>query len=232
MEKTWASGAIELLNHADQHISQKTAFDKRIAFISIDNAIEVALRTFISLPVKKSQINFSSKEKEDIGNSFPKLVSLVFSRAESKLSGLDDSDIEHYHRIRNQLYHEGTGLSVDELYLRTYREIANVLLENLFSIKMNLSNSQDISVENLVRLWNQIQILIKQKMKTKGIDYSQTYKWELAEQEGIIDKNLTRKIAELNILRNFYVHSMDTNIDYERVPYGISLGKDILNQLK
>ena len=36
-------------------------------------------------------------------------------------------DIEHYHRIRNTLYHNGTGLSVDEQYLLAYRQIAAII---------------------------------------------------------------------------------------------------------
>jgi hypothetical protein len=34
MESTWASGASELLRHADSHINLDTAFDKRIAVTS------------------------------------------------------------------------------------------------------------------------------------------------------------------------------------------------------
>ena len=63
------------------------------------------------------------------------MVELVFQRAQYKLSGLNDSDIEHYHRIRNQLYHNGTGLGVDRRYLVAYRQIAAILLDNLFDIK-------------------------------------------------------------------------------------------------
>src|SRR5690348_9927841 len=114
MEKTWASGAVELLRHADSHIDLDSAFDKRIAFISIDNCVETCIRTFLSLPALKSGIKVSRAELESASPSFPKLVDLLFSNAGARLSGLDSSDIEHYHRIRNRLYHEGTGLSVDE----------------------------------------------------------------------------------------------------------------------
>ena len=51
MNKTWASGAIELLAHASGHIGLDTAFDKRIAFISIDNAVEITIRTYKGMPV-------------------------------------------------------------------------------------------------------------------------------------------------------------------------------------
>ena len=78
MEETWASGSIELLRHADSHIQLDTAFDSRIAFISIDNSVETSIRTFLSLPEKISGVKFQRKEVEEAGNSFPKMVDLLF----------------------------------------------------------------------------------------------------------------------------------------------------------
>lgn len=117
MEHTWASGAIELLRHADSHIHLETAFDRRIAFISIDNAVETCVRTFLSLPKSKSGTSVPRKDLDDVENSFPGLLALLWKHAGVRLTGIDEADIEHYHRIRNKLYHDGTGLSVDGQYL-------------------------------------------------------------------------------------------------------------------
>src|SRR5271167_4567784 len=124
MEKTWASGAVELLRHADSHINLESAFDRRIAFISIDNAVETMIRTFLSLPKSKSGISVSRKQVEAAEKSFPLLLETFWRNVGSRLTGIDESDIEHYHRIRNTLYHKGTGLSVDVEYLLAYRQIA------------------------------------------------------------------------------------------------------------
>ncbi|PPK94921.1 hypothetical protein LY01_01674 [Nonlabens xylanidelens] len=138
MEKTWASGALELLKHADEHINKEQAFDKRIAFISIDNSVETAIRTFIFMPSSLSKVNFSFKEKDEIGNSFPKMVNLLSEKTSDKIPGIEFSDIEFYHRLRNQLYHDGTGLSVDKNHLEAYRTIGELLLKKLFKIEFNL----------------------------------------------------------------------------------------------
>ena len=121
MQATWASGATELLKHADSHIDLDTAFDKRIAFISIDNCVETIIRTYLSLPKSRSGINVKRQEIDDAGNIFSKLLSFLFKYASKKLVGIEEIDIEHYHRIRNKLYHDGTGLSVDDEYLIAYR---------------------------------------------------------------------------------------------------------------
>jgi hypothetical protein len=232
METTWASGAIELLRHADEHMGLDSAFDKRIAFISIDNAVETAIRTFINLPQGKSGVPFPGRDVNDAGNNFPKLVALVFRHASERVAGLDDGDIEHYHRIRNQLYHDGTGLSVDERYLKAYRQIACILLENLFDVSFEVQVTEEASLENLVLLWNQIESTLTRLMSASGIDSRHTFKWEQAVQAGILDSELLRQITELRSIRNLQVHASSDQLDQERIKLGIALGKRILRELE
>jgi hypothetical protein len=66
MEEIWASGSLELLRHADSHIQFDSAFDSRIAFISI----ETSIRTFISLLEKILVVKFQKKEVDEAGSSF------------------------------------------------------------------------------------------------------------------------------------------------------------------
>jgi hypothetical protein len=230
MKDTWASGAIELLKHADSHIKLESAFDKRIAFISIDNSVETAIRSFISLPHKKSEVQFPFKEVDEAGNSFPKLVALMFKYASERVSGLDDGDIEHYHRIRNQLYHNGTGFSVDERYLKSYRQIACILLQNLFGTEPETPVTE-VSLEKLIYIWNQIELALRRKLLSAGIDQKDTFKWEQAARLGILHLDLASKIAELRLIRNNEVHSTPDKIDMERIKFGVVLGENILKKL-
>ena len=92
MEKTWASGALELLQHAYSHIEQKSAFDKRMAFISIDNCVEVSIRTFLALPHSVSDVRISKSEIDAVGESFPKLFpdgSVLYVRQGCIVASLD-----------------------------------------------------------------------------------------------------------------------------------------------
>jgi hypothetical protein len=88
VEKTWASGAVELLRHAHSHINLESAFDRRIAFISIDNAIETMIRTFLALPKSKSGISVSRKQVEEAEKSFPLLLEMFWSNVGSRLTGI------------------------------------------------------------------------------------------------------------------------------------------------
>jgi hypothetical protein len=230
MENTWASGAIELLKHADSHIQLDSAFDKRIAFISIDNSVETSIRTFISLPSKYTGINFSKKELDDLGNSFPKMVTLLFKYTSHKLIGLDEVDIEHYHRIRNQLYHNGTGLSVDSRYLLAYRQIAAILLNNLFGVKVSKAVAEP-TLENLILLWNEIEQIIKHKFEKSSIPSAHTYKWEMAMKSGILTRDQIQKLTELRIIRNTQVHSTSDSIDKKSIAYAVKLAEDLRSSL-
>jgi hypothetical protein len=232
MKDTWASGALELLRHADSHIKLVSAFDKRIAFTSIDNCVETAVRTFLSLPSSKSGVKISRKEIDDAGNSFPILVSLLFKHAPALVTGLDDSDIEHYHRIRNQLYHDGTGLSVDVRYLNAYRQIAGVLLNNLFGVAITHDKSEKPSLEKLILLWNEIESELQNRLKSAGIDLGHTYKWEMAVKEGLLDMKVVHQITELRIIRNKAVHSTPDELDRKRIKLGVSIAENIIRRLR
>ncbi len=231
MEETWASGAIDLLEHADSHIQKHTAFDSKIAFISVDNAVETSIRTFLSLPAKISGIKFSKREVDEAGNSFPKMLEILFSKAGQKLVGLSEGDIEHYHRIRNQLYHNGTGLGVSQPYLTAYRQIATVLLDNLFGVKAIL-RSNEPTLENLILLWNEIESLIHSKFEASGVDTKHTYKWEQAVKEGMLEQEDINQLTELRMIRNTQVHSKAENIDEKRIVLGVGIAKTLLRKLR
>jgi len=231
MEETWASGPTELLRHADSHIQLDTAFDSRIAFISVDNSVETSIRTFLLLPEKISGIKFQRKEVDEAGNSFPNMVDLVFSKARSRLAGLDDGDIEHYHRIRNQLYHNGTGLGVDRRYLDAYRQIAAVLLNNLFGVKVP-PKGKEATLDNLILLFNEVETLLRKVFENSGVDTGHTFKWEMAMRAGVLEKDDIQHLSELRIIRNAQVHSSAENIDKKRIELGIEIAENIIEKLK
>jgi len=50
METPWVDGPRELLQHAVDHLSLGGDFDRRIAMVSIDNSVELTVKTFLGLP--------------------------------------------------------------------------------------------------------------------------------------------------------------------------------------
>ncbi|MEO7861652.1 MAG: hypothetical protein ABIU05_14680 [Nitrospirales bacterium] len=229
MEHTWASGAIELLRHADSHIHLETAFDRRIAFISIDNSVEKSVRTFLSLPKSKSGVSVPRKDLDSVEISFPGLLSLLWTHAALRLTGVDEADIEHYHRIRNKLYHDGTGLSVDEQYLLAYRQIAVLMLKNLFGIDLGEPKPAP-TLEHLIVLWNQIEEAFNALLKKRGIDRGRTFFWEETKASGVLEQKEIEALTELRMIRNKQVHS--SSLDRKQVEYAVGLAEALLAKLK
>ena len=139
MDGPWSEGPKELLQHAVTHIAYEGDFDRRIAMISIDNAVELMIKTFLGLPRRKSGTKGPSrKQLEEASNSFPSLLDLLEEFAGERLTGVSLDEIEWYHRIRNQLYHSGNGITVEVARVQTYLSLAKTLFQNLFETELML----------------------------------------------------------------------------------------------
>jgi len=218
MIKTWASGAIELLDHAEGHMKLNTAFDKKMAFISIDNAVENAIKTFLKLPKKILQHRKPTrKELQSIENSFPGALDLLEKYASDKLAGIDINDIEHFHRIRNVLYHAGTGLTAADSHLKLYYEIAKILVSNLFNLKIpKAKGTPNSRIEDILIKWNKLEKSIIEFSKLKGHKHKRgILTFSDIKLLEIFDSIKMSEYQRLKSKRNELVHS--TNIDKEEI---------------
>ena len=85
MAKPWTEGPSELLQHAADHLALGSDFDRRMAMISIDNAVELAVKTYLQLPKRvRGTDGPSRKEFEEKSRSFPDLLDLLENFGETK----------------------------------------------------------------------------------------------------------------------------------------------------
>lgn len=209
MKDTWASGAIELLKHAEEHIKIGSAFDRKIAFISIDNSVELIFKSYLSLPKRYFGENRPNrKELDDALNSFPTLLDLIEKFAGDKLDGIELNDIEHYHRIRNTLYHQGTGLSVEDEYVEMYNSIAKILLNRLFDVEITHDSLTNKAIyADILIGWSEIEKLIGEILVQRQIVFKKQFKWPIFDKLSIVDKDIMQKIKNIRIERNRIAHS-------------------------
>lgn len=128
----WATGPGEILRHGLGLLRRDSDTNRRLAMIAIDNAVELMVKTYLGLPKRVTGLQISRKEFQDVAESFPGLLDALEKHAPSKLDGIDLGTIEWYHRLRNELYHQGNGLTVEREKVEIYAELANVLFHNLF----------------------------------------------------------------------------------------------------
>ena len=132
----WASGPGELLKHGLKLLQKDNDSNRRIAMICIDNSVELMMKTFLGLPKRITGLKLTRKEFAEISESFPKLLDALETHASDKIEGIDLGEIEWFHRLRNELYHQGNGLTVERTHAEVYAEIANLLFLNLFGFKL------------------------------------------------------------------------------------------------
>lgn len=131
--KPWTEGPLELLKHGLEHLQLGSDFDTRIAMISIDNGVELMIKTYLGLPSRVTGIKgLSRKDYKEFSENFSNLLDGFEKFAPDKIVGIELGDIEWFHRLRNQLYHEGNGITVEREKVEGYAEIAKILFSNLF----------------------------------------------------------------------------------------------------
>jgi hypothetical protein len=131
----WASGPAEILKHGLDLLRKDSDSNRRLAMISIDNAVELMIKTYLGLPRRVNGLKISRAEYQEFAESFPKLLDALEKHGKSKLGSLDLGEIEWYHRLRNQLYHQGNGLTVERAKVEVYGQLAAALFESLFGVR-------------------------------------------------------------------------------------------------
>lgn len=134
VKNPWLSGCYELLEHGIEHFLNDTEFDRRLSMISIDNALELAVKTYISRNLRV--LNIKRKDYDNIKRDFSKLLSFILKIAPLKINEQELSSIEHYHELRNNLYHEGIGMSVNKEIVKSYSEEVISLISKLYEVDL------------------------------------------------------------------------------------------------
>ena len=126
-EPLWATGPGEILRHGISLLSDDSDKNRRLAMIAIDNSVELMLQTYISIPKRVTGLTISRRERDEICSGFPQLLDGIEKHAADKVAGIDLGEIEWFHRLRNELYHQGNGLTVERHKVEVYAEMAKVL---------------------------------------------------------------------------------------------------------
>jgi hypothetical protein len=212
--KGWAVGPIELLQHGLEHLEKGTDFDRRMAMIVIDNSVEVAIKTYLGLPESARGFGLSRKQFEEAAQSFPALLRGLDEAAPRRLVGLDPADLEWYHRLRNQLYHEGNGITVDREHVEVYGEMATQLLCSLFDLDRTVFETRPSSVGEFLETWAGLERLLRKN----GMRYvAATVRRGHAAREladamvsaGVLPQSFLQEVLELSELRNQIAHGGD-----------------------
>ncbi|MDY6966122.1 MAG: hypothetical protein SVM80_09185 [Halobacteriota archaeon] len=232
MNKPWTDGPKELLQHAVDHLDMGSDFDRRVAMISIDNGVELSVKTFLGLPERaRGKKGPSRRELEEASESFPSLLDLLEKYGADEISGVSLDDIEWYHRLRNQLYHAGNGITVEKSKVEAYLQLAIALYEGLFGFVPSLDKSAATSTRTgeFLALWNDFQRALSEAMPPKQPgDYAFYRKRDFLLQ---LSSDQAKQYEDLYLFRNALVHGIDTPKP-EVIDDYISQVKQLLTQVR
>ena len=211
--KPWTSGPKELLNHARSHMESRTAFDCRIAMISVDNAVELAIRTYLGLPKRIRVTDGHPRRELESATGFPDLIDLLEKYGGDKLSGIELGDIEWYHRLRNTLYHDGNGVTVDPEKVDAYNQIAHLLFQNLFEVSVSPETEPPATtlLGQFILKWATLETRIRALAviylpKRTPTAHPALNLFDGLVAKGVVDTTVRRSLDELSRVRNSVIH--------------------------
>jgi hypothetical protein len=133
--KPWAYGPFELIVNAEVHYRKGEDFDRRVALIGYDNAVEVAITTYLDLhPIQRGGRQYPRADKDAwLSNYHSKIDFFEWEcgrRSISMISGKDE--IVWYHELRNGQYHRGGATVPQARELEGVRSVAVNVFAVLF----------------------------------------------------------------------------------------------------
>lgn len=137
----WANGPFELMVHAQNHLRGADDFDRRMALIGFDNAIEVAITTYLTLnPIQRRGRSYASDDVDKWMRNYH--TKLEFFEEEIEYRGIDwlvqKSYIIWAHDNRNEQYHGGQK-GIPE---RNVLQIARTAAIWVFSVLFDVSDAE------------------------------------------------------------------------------------------
>lgn len=135
--KPWMKTPLELLRHAESHRLGDTDFDRRIALVGFDNAIEASVTTYLSLnPVQRGGKQYAKDDVNKWKTNFHTLIEFLESFAAQQSIGMpiDRDEFIFFHGLRNDLYHSGNGFVPQLEHVASIRDAAVWTFSTLFGI--------------------------------------------------------------------------------------------------
>lgn len=209
----WASGPGEILKHGLSLLKKDSDSNRRLAMISIDNSVELMIKTYLGLPQRITGLKITRKNYQEFSESFPKLLDALEENAVEKINGIDLGEIEWYHRLRNQLYHQGNGLTVEHDKVEVYAELANVLFANLFGFRLvQPDEDETLLLGKFIQEWVRFEQMVTEAAKSVTVDprisNRSIYSARMLAGEDLLSESELSEIEQLRTIRNEVVHGV------------------------
>jgi hypothetical protein len=208
------------LHHGLSLLRKDTDVNRRLAMINIDNAVELMIKTYLGLPKRVTNITLGRDRFREISESFPRLLDALEEHAADKLDGIDLGEIEWYHRLRNELYHQGNGLTVEREKVEVYAELSRLLFKNLFGVEIGVKEGEGTEIlGEFMQAWLGLEQVIESMVNVvhKGDQFPRTGVSSQLFRKFFADHGVSLEVVgeydRLRQIRNGVVHGV---VDYKK----------------
>lgn len=199
--EAWQKAPVKIVSEAIQYASNQNEEDNLIAFILLDVGAEMLLKTYLGLPKNITGSTTSEDERYSIiRKGFHDIIEGVKGSRQG-ISAKELARVEFFHGIRNKLYHQGNGLTVQRVHLEEYISVIKTLFQQLLKVDLDvqLSNSS-LTKEEAERI-----SLIKADIH-KSLDLARTKRKELELCCNLVVETVAPKLLLPSFIRNFTNH--------------------------
>lgn len=141
------------MKHAEEHQQVNEEFDRRIALIGYDNAIEVSISTYLQLhPEQRGKTSYKNERVDEWLKNFHNLIDFffdVFLVSTDQAIDISKQTVIHYHTLRNDLYHKGKTLTPTQRDIKGAYEAAL----SIFSILFNTNGKELLKTLPPIHTW-------------------------------------------------------------------------------
>ena len=148
--KPWKIKPFELIYHGEVHLRKNTEYDKRLALISFDNAIEISITVYLSLhPEQRNKRTYKKVDLEKWEQHYHSKLDFFYKELKTRQlpEEITKDVIIYYHTQRNNQYHsEAIGVPPDDI-LTGIRTSAIWIFQTLFDVADVISKIDKLILE-------------------------------------------------------------------------------------
>lgn len=139
ISEPWQKNPAELIRSALAHHHQQSDINQIIAFLLLDVGVESTFKTFLLLPDTVTGVKTKYFDRKSAAEgSFHRVLQGVSDSAGPRLSGFNLARVHYYHGLRNQLYHQGNGITIPKEQVKEYAHLAVGLIRVLLGIDLTV----------------------------------------------------------------------------------------------
>jgi len=228
----WQVGPTELIEFALERMHKGTDFDRRLAFLILDLGVETLFKTFLKLPESVMQFHIKRGERlEASEGNFHELLRGVKNSNPKKADNFNFAYVEHYHDLRNTLYHQGNQVTTVTInQLESYARLAVDLLHEYLDVDLsgNLKSPEPVKQDGNDPIVDSVEVEVSfgrfriERLKSHAI---RAFSINTNSFETPVKPFLRAVIEELSLPIEFTLKSgAEKNTQV--------LGKDVIDELK